>query len=1705
MKFSLLVLTSLLAFSAFGAAPPPANDDFANRIALISSGSIAINGKNASATTQALEPTVDGDVVYRSVWWSWTAPFTGPVTISTKGSSFDTLLGIFTGTALGALTSIAENDDSGVGAYTSVVNFNAQAGIPYVILVGGVNGAGGKIQLRITVGAGPCTYAVSPTSKSFAAAGGSGTVTVTTTTGCTWAMVSNDSFITLTSGSTGSGSGTAAYLVAENTDLTARVGTMTIAGTTVTITQGAALACIFAFSPSSTNATPSAVTNTVAMVASSGCAWTATPNGSWIMIASGASGTGSGTITYILAANSTVNQRTGTITAAGQTFTITQAGLVPCSYSISPTSGTFAAAGGTGNVAISTAGGCAWTASSPVTWVTFSTTNGTGNATVTYSVAANTNTVSRSTTLTVAGQPYALSQSGAACSYSLTPTSVSVGATNGSSSVAVVAGTGCTWTAVANDPWLTITVGTSGTGSGTINFTYAANVNTAIRAGTLTVGGQTFTVNQAAAACIYTISPTAAHYLAVGGTGSIAVTAGAGCAWTAVSNAAWLTVDSGTPGTASGTIGYTVAANATTVSRTGTITAAGSTFTVTQDGTVPCTYSITPTTASFTSTGGTGTIAVTANAGCTWSVSSAATWLTFTPASGSGNGTVTYTVAANTSSLTRTGTLIVAGNTLTVTQTGIACVFSISPTTATFGPVGSTATIAVTATAGCNWSVSVDVPWISIINGASGTGSGTVTYLVANNTNSFTRTGRITAAGKLCIVTQTGVTCSYSISPSSLTVDGSGGNGSVAITASDPACTWTATTSFPWLSVFPASGTGNGTVSFTAASTTLGTSRVGTLIIAGITFTVTQLGDTTAPTVVLTAPLDGTTLTNVASLTATATDDVSVSRVEFYVDGSLLGTDIASPFSLPVNTTNLLSATAANAITAVSTWTTRHNPSESTCRTVCWAPELGLWIGPSDTPYPVASPTNVIQTSPDGITWTRRSAPTNEWEGVCWSPELHLCVAVAIDGTGNRVMTSPDGITWTSRTSAADWSWLSVCWSPELSLFVAVASFATTTGVMTSPDGITWTSRNSASNQDWAGVCWSPALGLFVAVAETGVGTGVMTSTNGITWTTRTPASDQIWTSVCWSPELALFVAVAASGTGNRVMTSPNGTTWTSRTSAANNQWLAVAWSPGLRLFVAVADTGTGNRVMSSPDGITWTLRSSASDLEWAALAWSPKLGQFCALADIQALDGLTNRVMTSVNTTNGTHAFYAKAFDPAGNAGFSGTNYVTVFNTTVSNTNTWVQRFGGTGSDAGNCVAVDSSGNVYLGATFSGTVLFGTNTFVSAGGRDIILAKFDSGGTLLWAEAFGSTGDEFPTSIVLDSSFNIYLGGYFFGSGNFGGATLTSAGGLDFWLARYNSTGVHQWSERFGGTTDEAITSICLDLAQTNVLATGHFQGTVNFGPTTITSADNGIDTFLCKYDAANGNPAWAKSFSNRGYDSGIAVMTDSGNNVILAGYFATRIDLGNGLLFGAGTNGQSDIYLAKYPPSAVAPTTATWQKRYGGVFSEVMGAAAIDSSGDIVTGGTFTTSTDLGGGTITGTSTGNDMFLAKYSGSTGAFVWQRGLLCSQGGAPTSIAFDSTKQPVMIGSFFGSVNFAGTTLASAGSQDIFTAKYTSAGVLLWAKGFGGSSGDSGAGIALGSDDYPVATGAMAGSANFGGTILTSAGLNDIFLLRLVP
>ena len=252
------------------------------------------------------------------------------------------------------------------------------------------------------------------------------------------------------------------------------------------------------------------------------------------------------------------------------------------------------------------------------------------------------------------------------CVVALNPESASINPSSTVVSFAVSADTDCDWSPTTAASWISNIAPAVGQGSGQVQFRAAANTGPA-RTGTLVVADTTFSVNQAGG-CTYAIKPTIQQMGSAGGSGAVAVAAGAGCTWSAASNAAWISLPPGVSGTGNGSVAFDVQAN-TGPERTGTLTIAGQVFTLTQAS--GCTYSIAPTSRAFDGSGGTDAVTVTAPAGCTWTaqVSAAALgWMAIlSGAQGTGNGTVEYIVAPLFFGA-RNGTIAIAGQTFTVSQ-----------------------------------------------------------------------------------------------------------------------------------------------------------------------------------------------------------------------------------------------------------------------------------------------------------------------------------------------------------------------------------------------------------------------------------------------------------------------------------------------------------------------------------------------------------------------------------------------------------------------------------------------------------------------------------------------------------------------------------------------------------------------------------------------------------------------------------------------------------------------------------------------------------------------------------------------------------------------------------------------------------------------------------------------------------------------------
>src|SRR5687767_1320786 len=142
------------------------------------------------------------------------------------------------------------------------------------------------------------------------------------------------------------------------------------------------------------------------------------------------------------------------------------------------------------------------------------------------------------------------------CTFTVSRASFDFTAGGGTESVAVSTATGCTWSASSDRDWVTIAGGSAGNGNGTVSIAATANTSGAARFGTFTIAGQQLPVRQEGVVCEVTIAPLSESYSDKEGSGTIAVTAPDGCEWIAASTVAWVSINSGSSGAGSGSVGF---------------------------------------------------------------------------------------------------------------------------------------------------------------------------------------------------------------------------------------------------------------------------------------------------------------------------------------------------------------------------------------------------------------------------------------------------------------------------------------------------------------------------------------------------------------------------------------------------------------------------------------------------------------------------------------------------------------------------------------------------------------------------------------------------------------------------------------------------------------------------------------------------------------------------------------------------------------------------------------------------------------------------------------------------------------------------------------------------------------------------------------------------------------------------------------------
>ena len=356
------------------------------------------------------------------------------------------------------------------------------------------------------------------------------------------------------------------------------------------------------------------------------------------------------------------------------------------------------------------------------------------------------------------------------CSFAVTPSAVVLGSSGQTATVHVETGAGCAWTARGGADWIAVSPA-SGSGAGDVVLTATANESSAERAATATIATRDVAVRQAGRdvpACTYTLTSSSNTFGADGGRGRVSLTTAAGCAWTARSLAAWLTLLT-TAGTGPADIEFTVAPFDGTSQRQTTIAVEQATFSIRQDPPAPaaCTYAVDPTNANLHWHGVDGLeIRVTTGTRCTWTADTGAGWIELlTTGSGTGSATIRVRVSSHTAEATRSAPLMIrwptetAGQNVWFAQEG--CRYALGPSSQDVPAAGGVFRASVfgdpvstSCPIGCPWQATASAAWIHLSGNGSGAGDDQLTYTVDPNTTGVLRTATITVSGRTLTVNQ---------------------------------------------------------------------------------------------------------------------------------------------------------------------------------------------------------------------------------------------------------------------------------------------------------------------------------------------------------------------------------------------------------------------------------------------------------------------------------------------------------------------------------------------------------------------------------------------------------------------------------------------------------------------------------------------------------------------------------------------------------------------------------------------------------------------------------------------------------------------------------------------------------------------------------------------------------------------------------------
>lgn len=355
-----------------------------------------------------------------------------------------------------------------------------------------------------------------------------------------------------------------------------------------------------------------------------------------------------------------------------------------------------------------------------------------------------------------------------------------------------------------------------------------------------------------------------------------------------------------------------------------------------------------------------------------------------------------------------------------------------------------------------------------------------------------------------------------------------------------------------------------------------------------------------------------------------------------------------------------------------------------------------------------------------------------------------------------------------------------------------------------------------------------------------------------------------------------------------------------------------------------------------------------------------------------------------------------------------------------------WVEQGGGNLEDIPRDIYVDDQ-HIYVTGGFTNQAVFGDETLISAGARDMFLLKYDLEGNLQWAISGGSVTDDRGNSVVADDAGNIYIVGDINYAATFGDFTVSHYGFTDVFLAKYNADAICQWATSAGGSVYDH--GSCIDVVDNEIFIGGGFNGEAVFGDTSVLSVDF-VDIYIAHY-LTDGTFVEVVSAGGTNNENINALAVDSDQNVYVGGWFIVDITIGENTYYST----TDDAFLAKYTPGV----GFIWSQQLGGTGIDELTDLFCDQDDQLIAAGIFENSINIGTSELLSEGF-NDGFVGKFDPS-GVYEW----VFQMGGSGTlrinGCTSDTNGNCYFAGDFVDELIIGNQTFNPAGGYDLFLAR----------------------------------------------------------------